>query len=169
MSRLTVGSLEGLSENSNVISVPTGHTLNAVDGLQIGGVALGTPTSYTPSHNNITVGNGTEIARYVKIGKLVLVSYKLTWGSTTSFSNYPNVGLPFTANAVAFGSGMMTDTGSSNYQMLVVIDAGLNSVSIRGHNISGTYARADSFTNATTPFTWTTGDILQFSLVYEAQ
>jgi hypothetical protein len=39
MSRLTVGSLEGLSENSNVISVPTGHTLNVADAgaLQIGG------------------------------------------------------------------------------------------------------------------------------------
>lgn len=39
MSRLTVGSLEGLSENSNVISVPTGHKLNVADAgaLQIGG------------------------------------------------------------------------------------------------------------------------------------
>lgn len=42
MSRLTVGSLEGLSENSNVISVPTGHSLNVADagGLQIGGSAV---------------------------------------------------------------------------------------------------------------------------------
>lgn len=43
MSRLTVGSLEGLSENSNVISVPTGHTLNVADAgaLQIGGSGVG--------------------------------------------------------------------------------------------------------------------------------
>jgi len=42
MSRLTVGSIEGLTENSNVISVPTGHTLNVTDaaGLQIGGSAV---------------------------------------------------------------------------------------------------------------------------------
>ena len=42
MSRLTVGSIEGLSENSNVISVPTGHSLNVADagGLQIGGSAV---------------------------------------------------------------------------------------------------------------------------------
>lgn len=42
MSRLTVGSIEGLTENSNVISVPTGHSLNVTDaaGLQIGGSAV---------------------------------------------------------------------------------------------------------------------------------
>jgi hypothetical protein len=42
MSRLTVGSIEGLTENSNVISVPTGHKLNVTDaaGLQIGGSAV---------------------------------------------------------------------------------------------------------------------------------
>ena len=42
MSRLTVGSIEGLTENSNVISVPTGHSLNVADagGLQIGGSAI---------------------------------------------------------------------------------------------------------------------------------
>jgi len=37
MSRLTVGSIEGLTENSNVISVPTGHSLNVVDGIQVDG------------------------------------------------------------------------------------------------------------------------------------
>lgn len=44
MSRLTVGSLEGLSENSNVISVPAGHKLNVADAgsLQIGGSAVST-------------------------------------------------------------------------------------------------------------------------------
>ena len=42
MSRLTVWSIEGLTENSNVISVPTGHSLNVADagGLQIGGSAV---------------------------------------------------------------------------------------------------------------------------------
>jgi len=42
MSRLTVGSIEGLTENSNVISVRTGYKLNVTDaaGLQIGGSAV---------------------------------------------------------------------------------------------------------------------------------
>jgi hypothetical protein len=37
MSKLTVGSIGGLIENSNVISVPTGHSLNVVDGIQVDG------------------------------------------------------------------------------------------------------------------------------------
>ena len=43
MSTLSVGSLEGLAANSNVISVPTGHTLNVADAgaLQIGGSGVG--------------------------------------------------------------------------------------------------------------------------------
>ena len=37
MSKLTVGSIEGLTENSNVISVPTGHSLSVIDGIQVDG------------------------------------------------------------------------------------------------------------------------------------
>ena len=43
MSTLSVGSLEGLAANSNVISVPTGHKLNVADAgaLQMGGSGVG--------------------------------------------------------------------------------------------------------------------------------
>lgn len=37
MSTLNVGDLQGLAANSNVISVPTGHSLNVVDGIQVDG------------------------------------------------------------------------------------------------------------------------------------
>ena len=42
MSTLSVGDLQGLAVNSNVVTVPTGHTLNVTDtaGLQIGGSAI---------------------------------------------------------------------------------------------------------------------------------
>lgn len=42
MSTLSVGDLQGLAVNSNVVTVPTGHTLNVTDagGLQIGGSAV---------------------------------------------------------------------------------------------------------------------------------
>lgn len=131
--------------------------------------SIGEATTYSPSHTNITVGNGTEIARYVQVNKLCLVSYKLTFGSTSSFAGTVSVGLPLTANADAFASGIMTDTGTSNYQMLASVTSGQTAATIRAYNITGSYARGDSFANATTPFTWTTGDILSFSLVYEVQ
>ena len=132
--------------------------------------ALGTPTTYSPTHTDITVGNGTEVARYIKIGKLVQVSYKLTWGSTTSFgATSIAVGLPFTANADAFGSGLHTDTGSSNYHLLANVVSGTSVAIIRTYNIAGSYARGDNFTRSNLPFIWTSGDVLHFSLVYEAQ
>ena len=59
MSRLTVGSLEGLSENSNVISVPTGHTLNAVDGIQSGGENM---TPYT-GRRNLLYNGAMQVAQ----------------------------------------------------------------------------------------------------------
>jgi len=42
MSTLSVGDLQGLAANSNVVTVPTGHKLNVTDaaGLQIGGSAV---------------------------------------------------------------------------------------------------------------------------------
>jgi len=63
MSRLTVGSIEGLTENSNVISVPTGHSLNVADagGLQIGGSAVGlvhvSRTTIGTAVSSVTVSN----------------------------------------------------------------------------------------------------------------
>jgi len=67
MSRLTVGSIEGLAENSNVISVPTGHSLNVADagGLQIGGSAVVSaglvsisPTSIDNAGGSVSISSG---------------------------------------------------------------------------------------------------------------
>jgi len=65
MSRLTVGSIEGLTENSNVISVPTGHSLNVVDGIQVDGEYM---TPYAGRRNLLYNGamqvaqRGTSVA-----------------------------------------------------------------------------------------------------------
>ena len=59
MSRLTVGSIEGLVENSNVISVPTGHTLNAVDGIQVDGENI---THYT-GRRNLLYNGAMQVAQ----------------------------------------------------------------------------------------------------------
>ena len=101
MSRLTVGSIEGLTENSNVISVPTGHTLNAVDGLQIGGVGVGEWIDFSGSLalTNWTLGNGTIIiCRYAQIGKVVHYVGDIILGSTSTTVGDVRVNLPVTAS-----------------------------------------------------------------------
>lgn len=59
-------------------------------------------TVYTPTLTNITLGNGTIVAKYKKIGSTVLFEVVLTFGTTTAFAtvaNYtqsPRVSLPMT-------------------------------------------------------------------------
>lgn len=122
--------------------------------------------TYTPTNDSVTLGNGTQTARYYRIGKLVCVSYRLTFGSTTSFTGTVNIGLPSTSVSYAAGVGILTDSGSSNYGLEIVVDPNSAKAALRGHTVS-TYTRWDNPTNATTPFTWTTNDVVSFSVVYE--
>lgn len=127
--------------------------------------------TYTPSNDNVTLGNGTETARYYRIGKLVCVSYRLTFGSTTSFTGTVNIGLPSTSVSYAAGVGISTDSGTSNFNLFPVVDPASAKAVLRSQSIgthTGTqYPRWDNATNSTTPFTWTTNDVVSFSIVYE--
>jgi hypothetical protein len=167
MSTLSVGSLEGLAANSNVISVPTGHTLNAVDGLQIGGVAQGARTTYTPaSYTNITVGNGTEIAAYVLNGDVMTVDYVLVFGSTTSIDgSNPVFALPSgysraTGYDIPCGLAQLRDQGTLTYWGFIQTNA--NGLSIHSGNASTT-SLYQQVVSPTLPFTWTTTDAIRLT------
>jgi len=125
--------------------------------------------TWTPTLTNITLGNGSVTARYVKVGKLVFFTIVLTWGTTTSASGTFTFTTPFTA---AIGGGMPAATGYA-------LDAGSASYPVIGElndtthvralciNASGTYATRD-FVNATAPFTWGSTDELRLEGVFEA-
>lgn len=170
MSRLTVGSIEGLTENSNVISVPTGHTLNAVDGLQINGVSAGAYTDYSGSitFSSFTLGNGTvDWAYYTQINDFVHYVGQVTLGSTSSVTGNVDVSLPVNAlnrerasGRVEFiDSGVGAFNGSAHTYGSVML--------IYAEDASATYSRAFNF-NATRPFTWTTNDLFAWSIFYRA-
>jgi len=128
MSRLTVGSLEGLSENSNVISVPTGHTLNAVDGLQIGGVTQGVWNTWTPTISP-TAGNITSgtlgLARYSQVGNWIFARFRysvITAG--TAAGTMLNFTLPVTLSSTyshndALGTGRETAVTGYGFNVFV--------------------------------------------------
>jgi hypothetical protein len=121
--------------------------------------------TYTPSNTGITVGNGTQTARYVKVGKTVFVSYKFVLGSTSSFSGAIYVGLPSTNNSISTCSINATDTGAGNYLASGVADASTGSVLCRPIKTNATYATWDD--TLTSMFTWGTNDVLQFFITYE--
>lgn len=56
--------------------------------------------TYTPTWTNLTVGNGTVIARYLQIGKTVHVRISLTGGTTSSASGAVSVSLPVVASGL---------------------------------------------------------------------
>ena len=122
-------------------------------------------TTYTPSNTGITLGNGTQTARYVKIGKTVFVSYKLVLGSTSSFSGGIYVGLPSVNNSIATCVINATDSGVGNFLASGVADLSTGSVLCRPNKTNATYATWDD--NLTSMFTWGTNDVLQFSITYE--
>jgi hypothetical protein len=171
MSRLTVGSLEGLSENSNVISVPTGHTLNAVDGLQIGGVAQGVRTSWIPTWSSLTIGNGTETAYYTVFNGLMFIDYRLVWGSTTSMSTNPAFVIPSGWQQAAAGFNVvgqvcMRDTGTDEFFGFVKGNGvGSTTCLLKTSKASATYGQTSAI-NGSIPFTWTTSDELMFTALF---
>jgi hypothetical protein len=131
-------------------------------------VNVGDWTAYTPTLTNITIGNGTVVARYQQIGKTTTVFFKLTFGSTTAFpGGVPNFSLPFTA-ARELGRVVNTnlqDAGTADLPGLSY--ASQTGVFIGVQNVSGTYPFINDV-SATVPFTWTTSDTVTCQLTYEA-
>ena len=122
-------------------------------------------TTYTPSNTGITLGNGTQTARYVKVGKTVFVSYRLVLGSTSSFSGAIYVGLPSTNNSFANCVVSVTDSGAGNYLAVGAADPSTGSVLCRPNKVNATYATWDD--TLSSMFTWNTSDELKFSITYE--
>jgi hypothetical protein len=149
------------------LSVGTnGQTLvadsTAATGLAWGGSWI----TFTPSRSNITPGNGTEVARYQKIGKMTNVFYQLTLGSTSSIGNTPAIATPTTSAQSVFYSGvvMMQDSGNTSYFGSVLILSGTAYPQAQVAN--GTYTNASNVT-ATIPFTWGNTDVLSMMFSYE--
>lgn len=129
--------------------------------------------SYTPTWTSTgtapSLGNGTLIGRYIKIGKLVHVFIRLTWGSTTSAGTGDySFSLPFTpAWEWQPISGMVRDSSASFYYPIVGYTGQASSSVARmgAHNSTGAIGRV----GATHPITWADGDNIAISGIYQAQ
>jgi len=166
MSTLSVGDLQGLAVNSNVVTVPTGHTLNAVDGLQIGGVAQGTWTAYTPTFTGISFSSYT--ARYAMVNKVVHVGFEGTLDAASTGTIY--IGLPETPylpnnDTRRWGAASCVDQSAGVYYSGLVELRSTGEVRI-WDNVGGS-SSAPRWDNLF-PFTWASGDWLTFQITYEA-
>jgi hypothetical protein len=130
--------------------------------------------TWTPSWNSLTIGNATQTAYYTQVGKLVVGTIKLTWGSTTSCSSNPAFALPvanktshYSDDYYFFGGVELNDVSGVRYPGSVYLDTNGTDAIFLTHVVSGSNIVMSTVT-ATGPITWTTGDIWKIHFAYEA-
>ena len=151
---------------------------DAVEALEtkvaIGNTVLGTYQAYTPTFTNLTVGNGTLAAQYCRVNNFVHAFGSLTFGSTTVMSAPAYFTLPvLTVTAEMGASGMVLGTvtyitaaGSTTKGHLNGFGASSAAV-FWVATTSGSY-EGQTGPSATIPFTWATGDIIRWNIMYKA-
>jgi hypothetical protein len=154
------------------LAVGTNGQVLTADSTAATGLAwatAGAPTytwaTYTPSNTGITLGNGTQTARFVKVGKTVFVSYRFVLGSTSSVSGSVYVGLPSTNASYSVCTVQVTDAGSGNYVAQGAADPSAGSVLIRPVKTSGTYGTWDDALGSM--ITFAVNDDIKFFITYE--
>ena len=132
--------------------------------------AIGTWTTWTPTWANLTVGDGTVVARYSQINKVIHMRVVVVFGSTTSISGSVTFALPVTASSTASTTGhgvaQFGDAGSSQYLGVVRL-ATTTTAQLVVPNTSGTYPTFAGL-SSTVPFTWANTDTIDVTLTYEA-
>jgi hypothetical protein len=147
----------------------TGQVLTVAGGVPTWATpagAGGTWQAYTPTLNQITLGNGTLSARYTQTGKTVSFWIKLTQGSTTTWnSSYAGVTLPF-ASPYQFVANLYSEQSTNGSGVAVIQAGGDQYIYLRVFSTGGTYASTTSFSSGV-PVTWTTGNYFHLSGTYE--
>lgn len=158
----------------NVINGGLDSTNVSAGGLTPANLTSGTGTSWawqswTPTYDDITVGSGTAVAKYIQIGKTVHWRYHFTFGSGSSVGSAPTLTLP--VNCITtdldnsfIGTGRMIDANSTDFIAYSI-------KSINAQHTQPVYDAGDGTVGAvssTAPFTWATGDEIILSGTYEA-
>jgi hypothetical protein len=127
---------------------------------------------WTPAYTNLTVGNGTVVARHTQNGNLVDCYYELTFGTTTVMGTNPTISTPVSAastytNATDWVGGLaILDTGTTSYFGVIRLNT-VDRFEPLAQKITLTYLRIERLTSAI-PMTWATGDVLSFTATFEA-
>jgi hypothetical protein len=163
-SRLAVGLTDG-----QVLKVKA----SAATGLEWGDATVPLQT-WTPTYTNITVGNGTVIARYADFGNFVWAYFHFTLGSTSSIGTNATLNSFPVSMALDGGSVNSYQNGSTgkavdasaglDYLMLAQI-VGATNFSWWSLDAASTYVRNTTRITATVPFTWATSDELSLSVL----
>lgn len=173
---VVTGSLTGVLNSANAVA-----TSNITDAAVTPAKLLaGTGSSWawqswTPTLANLTLGNGTVIAKYTQIGKTIHGFFRFTMGSTSAMGTGPTFTLPAATQTSTFsatlsnqiGTVWIDDTGIGNFQGPLIITSSSTVASAFLYTTTGTYAIAGGI-NSTAPMTWGSTDTFNCSFTYEA-
>ena len=129
-------------------------------------------TSFTPTLANITLGNGTLVASYHRLGRTIHYRVKLTFGTTSAMGTNPTITLPVAASATygaetdTLGMMQIADSGTADFAGIARL-VNTTTVRLMVLGVAGTYANHIGFT-ALVPMTWTTADSFSVYGTYEA-
>lgn len=160
--------IDGLLIKDGLLPAGNIQPLNLVSGT---GSSWGY-VSVVPTLTNITLNNGAISAFYRQYGKRTHFYGVLTFGITTAVTGQADISLPVNAASTIgdfapIGIINARDTSANTYYMgwAWKADAAQRLRIIFG-TASGTYINA-SGTTSTVPFTWATGDLIFWDVIYE--
>lgn len=147
-------------------------------GRSIGGVwqdvvPLGAWVDWTPSFTGFTLGNGTVVAKYKKVGRHVFYHMHVTLGTTSSVTGTLTTSLPATVSTnyasgqSSIGYADLLDSGVASYRGVIRYENSGNHLILCDKIFSVSFV-VQAVVNATQPFTWTTGDVISVNGNYEA-
>lgn len=130
--------------------------------------------SWTPSWTNVSVGNGTVVAKYVQTGKTVTARLSLTLGSISTITGLITFSLPVTAvsypnlanGADPLGLAVILDSGNAAYPADIRILTTTTAI-LTAWAAGGTYT-ASANTSSSVPMMWGIADAFTTTFVYEA-
>ena len=120
-----------------------------------------TPVILGSGGGSVTIGNGTLTGNFFRLQRLIVVTYFLQWGSTTTTttSGLWLFSVPTFAGAVrGNGMGRILDAGNTYYRVTAL--AGSNSMILQATDTG-------SEVQSTVPMTWANGDTLSVTFIYE--
>ena len=161
---LTLGAdLKSGSAGANALTYTAngGHTF--VGPVTVGGRELGTWTSYTPSTGGITVGNGTIVASYSIVNKLVFGSILFTLGTTSAITGDVYFTLPITLVSNQSGVASCIDAGVRGYDAFV--DFSATAAYVRIKSLINSYISSANL-SSTVPHTWGATDNISVRFMY---
>lgn len=132
---------------------------------------LDTWTSYTPTWTaattNPSLGNGTIVGRYIKIGRTCTAVIKLTMGSTTTYgSGLYRFGIPFTSASASIdylGTARLVATNSWGGHL--ILGAGSNDMNAAFPTSTGNASSVSM--NALAPETLANGHVFRGEITYQ--